>query len=113
VRKEALFGELRERYRKLVAGWSGYRGYAGWMAGGLNNAKLNALDAYARWVPAMECVLEGAGGLEGFYGVMDRLGEASRAERRLHLDWFVRRVAGLRAGEGGVVQVSRSISATP
>ncbi len=112
-RKEELFRQLRERYRDLVRGWTGYRGYDRWMAGTMNNAKLNALDAYARWVPAMECVLQGAGGLEGFYGVMDRLGRGTRAERRLHLEWFVRRVSELRGGEGGVVQVSRSISASP
>jgi len=87
--KAAIFDDLRQAYAEMKQPWSGYSGYDGWIAGDLNNAQLNAADAYTRWVPALEKLLTGVGGeLEEFYRLMERLRWCEKAERHEILLWF-------------------------
>jgi predicted aminopeptidase len=87
--KAAILDDLPKAYAELKKPWAGYSGYDGWMAGDLNNAQLNAVDAYARWVPAMEMLLAGVGGeLEEFYELLERLRRCEKSERHEILLWF-------------------------
>jgi predicted aminopeptidase len=88
-RKAATFEALRAAYAEAKRSWPGYTGYDEWMAAELNNAKLNALDAYTRWVPALELLLAGVGGeLADFYRLVERLRRCDEAERHGILRWF-------------------------
>lgn len=96
-RKAEVFSGLQEAYEVRKREWPGYEGYDGWMAGPLNNAQLNSVDAYTRWVPALEVVLDGAGDeLQGFYRVMEKLRRRSKQERHAVLAWFEEQAATAR-----------------
>jgi predicted aminopeptidase len=98
-RKAAVFDDLRRQYAQLKKPWGGYSGYDDWMAGELNNAQLNALHAYTRWVPAMEHLLAGVGGeLGDFYQLMERLRRGGKTARHAILSWFEARSAELGGG---------------
>ncbi len=60
--KHRLLAELCERYRALKQNWGGYAGYDSWFADDLNNAKLGAVHAYTRFVPAFETLFARSGG---------------------------------------------------
>jgi predicted aminopeptidase len=87
--KAAIIEQLRAGYAARKLAWPGYTGYDGWMAGPINNAQLNSVDMYTRWVPVLERLLAGVGGdLEEFYRLMERLQGTSQEERRAILSWF-------------------------
>jgi predicted aminopeptidase len=86
-RKAEVFARLRSEYRELRDGeWRGYAGYDPWFAQDLGNAHLAALEAYDRWVPALEALLGRLGGdLPRFYAEVERLGELPQEEREAAL----------------------------
>jgi predicted aminopeptidase len=91
--KAAVIERLRQDYAARKLDWPGYDGYDGWMSGPINNAQLNSVEAYMRWVPVMESLLAGAGGQLGeFYRMMERLRGRSQSERRETLRWFEARL---------------------
>jgi predicted aminopeptidase len=84
--KAALLGELRDGYTRLKAGWSGYAGFDGRMAGPLNNASLALAQTYEGWVPALQRLLrQHDGHLDAFYRACERLARLPEAEREARL----------------------------
>ncbi len=80
--KKQLFQELQEDYAKLKTDWGGYSGYDRWFAQNLNNARLAALAAYTRLVPAFQTLLaQHHGDLPSFYGAVKDLGNLSKSKR--------------------------------
>lgn len=66
-RKEALFDDLRSRFRELRRRWGG-RGLEGWLSRGINNADLVSLATYQKHVPRFHALLADCGGdLERFF----------------------------------------------
>lgn len=87
--KAAIIELLRTEYAERKLAWPGYDGYADWMAGPINNARLNSVAVYTRWVPVMERLLNGVGGdLEEFFRLMEKLEDPDREERLAILRWF-------------------------
>jgi len=60
-KKAALFGDLRDRFRKLRRKWGGL-GLEGWLTREINNADLVSLATYQEQVPAFHCLLDECGG---------------------------------------------------
>lgn len=74
AQKRAVLNEARQRYAVLKAGWNGYSGYDAWFTddqGGLNNALLGSVAAYADHVPAFLALLDRLGGaFPAFYAAV-------------------------------------------
>jgi len=87
--KATILRRLRAEYSARKPAWPGYDGYDDWMAGPINNAQLNSVAVYTRWVPVMERLLNGVGGdLEEFFRLMEKLESLDRGERLAILGWF-------------------------
>lgn len=85
--KAALLAQAQADYAVLRAGWGDAAGFDAFLAGGLNNAKLNAIGLYHRLVPAFTRLLGRHGGeLEPFYAEVERLAGLPAAERRRRLE---------------------------
>ncbi len=80
--KARILRELRERYRVLKTSWGGYAGYDHWFDGGMNNAKLAALQTYREYVPAFRALLARVHGDFGaFYRTARALAALPKAQR--------------------------------
>ena len=80
--KRRLLAELHERYQTLKQGWGGYSGYDAWFADDLNNAKLGAIHAYTRFVPAFETLFARSGGdFKAFYQAATAVGRLPPVRR--------------------------------
>jgi predicted aminopeptidase len=80
--KQAIFDDLRARYRTLRASWGGFAGYDRWFAQPLGNAHLASVATYTTWVPGFRRMLEAqAGDLPRFYEAVRELAGKSAAER--------------------------------
>ena len=81
--KDAMLAKLRADYEQLKAGWGGYAGYDRWFQRPLNNAHLNTIATYQRFVPAFQQLLANDGGdLQKFY--TDAKAMAALAKERRH-----------------------------
>jgi predicted aminopeptidase len=89
--KAEIFDQLRGDYQQLRAQWSGYAGYDKWFSTNLNNAKLNTVSTYYRWVPAFRHLLQKNGGdLEKFYRNVETLGKLPMQERHTKMEELLR-----------------------
>lgn len=81
--KAQTFEELRREYEQLKARWGGSDEWDAWFRKPLNNARLNTVDTYYKWVPAFHELLRASGGdLEKFYDEVERLGKRNTSERQ-------------------------------
>ena len=86
-RKQALFAELEEDYRKLKASWGGFAGFDRWFSDKPNNALLASVSIYTRKVPAFEALLARENGdMRRFYAAVKALAQLGKAERTAALD---------------------------
>ncbi len=82
ARKQAVFDQLRERYRAVSADWPDRGGYDAWFAAPWNNARLVPVGTYRRLVPAFRALLREEGGdLAAFYARCESLGALPASER--------------------------------
>jgi predicted aminopeptidase len=83
ARKQAIFAQLPERYRRLRdEQWQGFRGYDAFFLAPWNNARIAALAAYQDDVPAFEALLAGEGGnLPRFFARVKALAALAPPER--------------------------------
>lgn len=87
LEKARILAGLTDQYRQLKTAWGGVTTYDRWFAKPVNNARLNTVAAYYRWVPAFEILLQRNGGdLEKFYNQAGKLAKRSKAERKHFLD---------------------------
>jgi predicted aminopeptidase len=85
--KAAILTETDQVYADLKAAWGGYAGFDGWMARGLNNARLASLATYHDLVPAFQGLLAATGGdLPSFYARVRDLGALPSSERLARLE---------------------------
>ena len=85
--KAGLIAAAQADYAGLRADWDGDAGYDAWMAGGLNNAKLNTVGLYHRLVPAFRALLVQHGGeFEAFYVAVEALAAMPEARRHARLE---------------------------
>jgi len=84
--KMRVFGELRNDYATLKAGWGGYTVFDNWFAQDLNNAHLIAIGLYTQYVAAFQALLAQHGGdLATFYREVERLAQLPPNERAVVL----------------------------
>jgi predicted aminopeptidase len=82
AKKRAAFDELKREYAALKARWGGFSGYDRILGAEPNNALLVSLNAYSKYVPGFERILEGAGGdLPRFYAAVKRIAALPEQER--------------------------------
>jgi len=94
--REDIFQNIRSDYRELTLAWPDYQGYKAWMRQPLNNAKLNAVNTYHRWVPALEILMRSEEhGLPTFLEKMHQLGKLKPETR----EWTLEQVAHYGARE--------------
>jgi len=79
--------ELRREHAAIKEReWNGYAGYDGWFKRPVNNAQLNTVATYHRFVPAFRAILrENGGDLEKFYKQVEALGKLPKKERHRKL----------------------------
>lgn len=79
--------ELRRQYAQVKREqWGGYSSYDGWFDRPINNAQLNTIATYHRFVPAFRALLRKNGGdLEKFYKEVEQLGKLPKKERHQKL----------------------------
>ena len=88
--KQKLFDQLRDRYEQLKTSWNSYRGYDGWFARELNNARLVSVATYRRYVPAFEAMYEEVGqDIDAFYILAKSVSQLPIDERRERLDAYL------------------------
>lgn len=86
AQKQAILDQLKRDYEALKSTWGGRTDYARWFSRPLNNAHLNDVDAYYRFVPAFHRLLREQGGdLEAFYRAVKALAKLPKQERHLRL----------------------------
>lgn len=84
--KACLVQSLREDYRQMRTTWGGDHSYDAWMDHPLNNAQLNTIDTYYRWVPALhELLRQHQGDLIRFYTEVQRLSRLPQKKRQAKL----------------------------
>ncbi|MGB0712515.1 MAG: aminopeptidase [Gammaproteobacteria bacterium] len=84
--KAAAMERARSDFRQRLRERPGERAFTHWYGAGLNNARLNVLAVYERWVPAFEQLLEREDrDLERFYREVRRLGGLQPDERARRL----------------------------
>ena len=80
--KMRVFGELRNDYAALKAGWGSYTVFDKWFAQDLNNAHLIAIGLYSQYVAVFQTLLAQHGGdLTIFYREVERLAQLPPDER--------------------------------
>ncbi len=83
ARKQARLEQLQQEYRRLAAGFAVRDGFARWMAGDLNNAKLLSVATYHDATPGFLALLERTGGdFAAFHRAVARVGDLEPAERK-------------------------------
>lgn len=86
-RKAAVIASLKERYRELIRGWDGYRGYGRWFVEDLNNAHFVVVAAYHDKVRAFQALLaRHDGDLASFYEEVVELSRGSAERRNEYLE---------------------------
>ncbi len=85
VRKQEIFEGLRDDYRALRETWHEGSEYSGWIAGELNNAKLETVADYNEWVPVLSELLQSLG-LPAFRERMLELASMTADQRRVVLE---------------------------
>lgn len=99
--KARILAEAAGDYARLREKWGGYAGYDGWMARGLNNARLASVATYNDRVPLFAALLaEGQGDLPAFYREVRRLAALPAGERREWLEELSARRGLERPGAG-------------
>lgn len=92
-RRGEILAATERAYVDLKGSWGGYAGYDGWMARGLNNARLASAATYHDLVPAFQGLLAAAGGdLPGFYARVRELAALPPDERLVRLDGYAKTV---------------------
>ena len=79
--------ELRQEYARIKQeDWGGYSGYDGWFKRPINNAQLNTIATYHRFVPSFRALLHNnAGDLQKFYRQVESFGKLPKKERHRRL----------------------------
>ncbi len=96
--KSEEIARLRIRLEELTGKWAGEPDISGWLTSPINNARINSVATYYRWVPAFaELLKECSGDLPRFYGEVKRLGKIPKAERLQRLESLL--AAGSRASQ--------------
>jgi predicted aminopeptidase len=118
LRHEKLLAieQLREEHAKLKQEeWGGYSGYDGWFKRPINNAQLNTIATYHRFVPSFRALLRAnEGDLEKFYEQVELLGKLpkkARHRRLLEKAQTTQQLPGAVISRGSVV--SRRVGAVP
>jgi len=88
ARKAQVFADLKSEYESLKARWSGANDYDNWFSRPPNNARLNTVETYYRWVPAFRRILHERCNdqLEEFFREATRLTKLDKEARHQHLD---------------------------
>ena len=82
ARKQARLERLRREYRRLADGFAVSDGFARWMAGELNNAKLLSVATYHDATPGFLALLDRLDrDFAAFHRAVARIGELAPAER--------------------------------
>ncbi len=88
--KAERFDQLRVDYETLKRTWGGYRGYDGWFARELNNARLVSVATYNDYVPAFEVLFEQSNkDFTVFYQAAKRLADMPMAQRTLEMQALI------------------------
>ena len=82
--KQRIFADLVLRYQQLAAQWGDEAEFKHWMAGDLNNAKLETVADYHYWVPAFTAILNDQG-VDGFKTELSRLAALREDQRVMEL----------------------------
>lgn len=100
--KARIFEDLRAGHDALRESWGGHSDYEPWFRLPLNNARLNTVETYHRWVPAFRRLLDRLDGrLDRFLTEMDRLATLPEETRREHLEALRAEAAGARGHPSG------------
>lgn len=85
--KAKIFADLASDYQKLKSGWGGRADYDQWFRQPINNARLNTVETYHRWVPAFRRMLQErcSGRLDRFFTEAERVARLPKEKRREHL----------------------------
>lgn len=87
ARKQAIFEELQDGYRRLKQSWGGDARLDRWFGRPLNNAHLNTIATYHGLLPGFARLLHDQGGdLEKFYREAQRLAKLPKDERHRRLE---------------------------
>jgi predicted aminopeptidase len=91
-RKEEIITGLRARYAKVKETWGGDKGYDGWFAEPINNAKINTISSYYELMPAFHALMCAQGGdMEKFYTAVAKLGKLPLEKRHEALRAYLNR----------------------
>jgi predicted aminopeptidase len=91
--KQRIRTRLRADHERLKAQWGGSSSYDSWFGGPLNNAQLNTVATYYRWVPAFHRLLQAQDGdLEKFYQEASHLAKLRKEERHRRLERLLNEV---------------------
>jgi predicted aminopeptidase len=87
--KHKILAELEETLRNRQKQWPNPKAIDGWLARGLNNARLASIATYEEKVPAFQALLASKNGdLTAFYGEVNRLAKLPAKERAARLTEF-------------------------
>ena len=112
--KRRLLADLKDRYARRKQEWGGYHGYDGWFARDLNNAKLAALNAYTRFVPAFEALYERSGRNFGaFYRAVEAIAELPPPAREARLQGLMEEFTHAGDGPSAARNAGPNIRETP
>jgi len=91
--KMQIFADLSAEFQKLKAGWGGITDYDNWFLQPLNNARLNTVETYYRWVPAFRRLLKerSEGRLDRFFREAERLARLPKQARQEFLEGLQQR----------------------
>jgi predicted aminopeptidase len=85
--KQELLTDFVQDYSEWKSRWNGYAGYDRWLAGGLNNAKLAAVNTYHALIPAFRALFVNCrSDFASFYHRAERLSRLPAEERSLQLE---------------------------
>ncbi len=85
--KAAEITRLRDHLTELNRNWAGEPDISAWLINPINNASINSVATYHRWVPAFaELLREHSGDLPSFYDEVRRTGKLPESERRKRME---------------------------
>ena len=89
AQKSEVFRQLKTDYQLLKNDWTGYRNFDGWFNQNLNNAHLDSVSTYYRWLPAFQQILwENGNDLKAFYKECRQLGKLPKDARNQILEVY-------------------------